>query len=110
MATGRRPDAGRAARELAALGNATRLQVFRLLVKAGPDGLNVGELQRLTGVPPSTLAHHLSTLASARLVLQTRRGREIISTANFGAMRALVAYLTDQCCEGIELSTKGRAA
>jgi DNA-binding transcriptional ArsR family regulator len=110
MAAGRRPSERRAARELAALGNPTRLRVFKLLVKAGPDGLNVGDLQSVTGVPASTLAHHLSTLAQARLVLQERRGREVISTANFQAMHALVAYLTDQCCEGVHLESEEDAA
>jgi DNA-binding transcriptional ArsR family regulator len=110
MAGGRRPGEKQAARELAALGNPTRLRLFKLLVRAGPDGLNVGDLQSVTGVPGSTLAHHLSTLAHARLVLQERRGREVISTANFRAMHALVAYLTDQCCEGIHLESESNAA
>ena len=110
MATRRRPSESQAARELAALGNPTRLRVFKLLVKAGPDGLNVGDLQRLTGVPGSTLAHHLATLAHAQLVMQERRGREVISTASFHAMHALVAYLTDQCCEGVHLESEEDAA
>jgi len=106
----KRPNEKQAARELGALGSPTRLRVFKLLVKAGPDGLNVGDLQRVTGVPASTLAHHLSTLASASLVQQQRRGREVISTANFPAMHALVAYLTDQCCEGVRLESEENAA
>lgn len=110
MAAKRRPSEKQAARGLGALGSPTRLRVYRLLVKAGPDGLNVGDLQRTTGVPASTLAHHLSTLARAGLVAQERRGREVISTVSFPAMFALVSYLTDECCEGIRLESQEDAA
>ncbi len=99
-----------AARRLAALGNRTRLRLFKLLVKAGPGGLNVGDLQRHLEVPASTLAHHLATLARADLVLQSRQGREIISTANYQSMNALTAYLTDQCCVGVALESTSDAA
>lgn len=86
---------------LAALGNRTRLRLYRLLVRAGEDGLNVGDLQRLLEVPASTLAHHLATLARAGLVVQERRGREVVSRADYRAMRALVDYLTNECCAGV---------
>lgn len=99
-----------AARRLAALGNRTRLRLFKLLVKAGHGGLNVGDLQRHLGVAPSTLAHHLATLARADLIAQNRQGREIISTANYRSMNALTAYLTDQCCVGVALETTSDAA
>jgi DNA-binding transcriptional ArsR family regulator len=84
--------------------------LYRLLVRAGDDGLNVGDLQRLLEVPPSTLAHHLATLARAGLVTQERRGREVISRADYPAMRALVAYLTEQCCTGVRLEGDDQAA
>ena len=100
----------RAADGLAALGNRTRLRLYRLLVRAGDDGLNVGDLQRLLEVPPSTLAHHLATLARAGLVAQERRGREVISRADYPAMRALVGYLTEQCCTGVRLEGDDQAA
>lgn len=99
-----------AADSLAALGNRTRLRLYRLLVRAGGDGLNVGDLQRLLEVPPSTLAHHLATLARAGLVTQERRGREVISRADYPAMRALVGYLTEQCCTGVRLEGDDQAA
>jgi len=99
-----------AARRLAALGNPTRLRVFRLLVRAGPDGVNVGELQRHLRVPASTLAHHLSTLAGAGLIEQRRHGREVLCHASYAAMNALVAYLTDQCCSGVRLESDSDAA
>ena len=100
----------RAADGLAALGNRTRLRLYRLLVRAGDDGFNVGDLQRLLEVPPSTLAHHLATLARAGLVTQERRGREVISRADYPAMRALVAYLTEECCTGVRLEGDDQAA
>lgn len=97
-------DEDQAAERLAALGNRTRLRLYRLLVRAGEDGLNVGELQRLLDVPASTLAHHLAALARAGLVLQERRGREVVSRADYATMNALVGYLTDQCCQGVRLT------
>ncbi len=92
-----------AARGLAALGNQTRLRLFKLLVKAGRFGLNVGDLQRLLEVPASTMAHHLAALARADLVRQRRQGRVVICTANYEMMNSLALYLTDQCCDGIQL-------
>lgn len=97
-------DENRATHGLAALGNQTRLRLYRLLVRAGEDGLNVGDLQRLLDVPASTLAHHLATLARAGLVSQERRGREVVSRADYAAMNALVGFLTDQCCQGVRLT------
>lgn len=90
------------AERLASLGNPTRLQVYKLLVKAGAEGLNVGGLQERLQIPPSTLAHHLAALKQADLIIQNRRGREVTSTANYGVMGDLVDYLTDQCCVGLE--------
>ena len=99
-----------AARALAALGNRTRLRMFRLLTRAGLDGLIVSQVQRHLGVPASTLAHHLSTLTQAGLVIQERRGREVVCTADFAAMNELTAYLTEQCCTGVRLEAKADAA
>ena len=96
-------DEARAADALAALGNRTRLRLFRLLVRAGEDGLIVGEVQRHLELPGSTLAHHLQTLARAGLVGQERRGREVVCRADFQAMQALLAFLTHACCTGVRL-------
>ena len=96
--------------DLAALGNATRLRLFRLLVQAGHDGLNVSDLQQLLNQPASTLAHHLAKLTQAGLVQQRRNGREVICTADFEQMNGLVTYLTDQCCSGVVLETTDNAA
>lgn len=86
---------------LGALGNETRLLVFRLLVRAGHDGMNIGQIQDKLGTAPSTLAHHIQALVHANLVTQDKKGREVICTANFDTMEHVVAYLTDECCVGI---------
>lgn len=91
-----------AADQLSALGNGTRLRLFRLLVRAGCDGLNIGDAQRMMGLPASTLAHHMAALVRAGLVAQERRGREVISTARFTVIQRLGAYLTDECCQGVD--------
>jgi DNA-binding transcriptional ArsR family regulator len=87
-----------AADGFAALGNRARLRLLRLLVRAGPDGLNVSDVGRLLRMPASTLAHHLTALVRAGLVSQARRGREVICTANYGTIKAAAAYLTEECC------------
>ncbi len=99
-----------AAGGLAALGNRTRLRLFRLLVKAGETGMNVGDIQALIEVPASTLAHHLATLARCGLVTQERQGREVISRADYGSMRALMGYLTEECCTGVRITHDADAA
>lgn len=88
----------RAATMLAALGNENRLRIYRLLVRAGPEGLNVGDVQDRLGIPASTLSHHIAALRHAELVAQHRDGRSIISSARFDCMDELVTYLTDECC------------
>ncbi|MHA7876566.1 ArsR/SmtB family transcription factor [Roseivivax sp.] len=89
------------ARALAALGHDARLSIFRLLVKAGPEGLRVGEIGAHLGLPASTLAHHLSTLVEAGLVAQEKRGREVVNRADYPAMTGLVDFLTAECCAGV---------
>jgi DNA-binding transcriptional ArsR family regulator len=84
------------------LGNPTRLAIFRLLVKAGIDGLPVGELQSRLGVPPSTLSHHILFLVTARLIVQERNGRVLQCKPNFARMDAIIEALTAECCAGFE--------
>lgn len=98
------------ARALAALGHDARLSIFRLLVTAGEDGLRVGEIGAHLGLAPSTLAHHLSTLVDAGLVLQERQGREVINRADYPAMRAVVSFLTSECCTGVRIQSADDAA
>lgn len=90
-----------AARCLEKLGNPTRLEVIRLLVRAGRRGLSVGEVQGYLGIPASTLSHHLLHLVSAGLVRQERQGRVLRCTPNFQLLEGLVAMLTEECCAGV---------
>lgn len=84
---------------LAALAHETRLDVFRLLVQAGPGGLAAGEIADRLGVQAATLSHHLKELKSARVVHCRRAGRSLIYSPDFGAMGDLVAYLSENCCQ-----------
>ena len=95
---------------LAALGSPVRLRLVRLLVRAGAEGMTVGELQRRLGLAASTHAHHLAALVKAGLVGQEKRGREILCTAQFAALRGLGDYLLDQCCADAGQSNAGLAA
>ena len=99
-----------AARSLCALGNETRVKLYRTLVRAGTEGANVGTLQQVLGIPASTLAHHLSALTRAGLVIQERQGREVISRVDCPAMRELIGYLTEECCTGLRLEETADAA
>ncbi len=83
---------------LAALAQDTRLGVFRLLVQQGPSGLAAGEIAGQLGIAPATLSFHLKELAHAGLVSSRQDGRFVFYAANFGAMNALLDYLTENCC------------
>ena len=87
-----------AALMLAALGNETRLRIYRQLVRAGEAGLAVGDVQARLAIPASTLSHHLGALRQAGLISQRREGRTILCAAVYPAMNGLIAYLTDECC------------
>ena len=101
MAVMNDPRQSAATRALAALGHDARLSIFRLLVRAGNDGMIVGEIGAHLDLPPSTLAHHLSTLVQAGLVTQERRGRETVNRADFAALREVLAFVTEACCVGV---------
>ena len=98
------------ARALAALGHDARLSIFRLLVQAGDEGLRVGDIGKHLGLAPSTLAHHLSTLVDAGLVLQEKHGREVVNRVDFPAMHRVLAFLTSECCAGVALQASEDAA
>jgi DNA-binding transcriptional ArsR family regulator len=85
---------------LSALAHEGRMAVFRLLVRAGPQGLSAGEIAEATGALANTLSTNLGILARADLVTSRREGRSIIYTAGFGGMRELLAFLMEDCCAG----------
>ncbi len=89
-----------AVRALAALAQAQRLRAFRALVTAGRQGMTPGAMAELLGVAPSALSFHLKELTNAGLASSEPRGRNLIYRANFGHMNALLAYLTEHCCQG----------
>ena len=85
---------------LAALAQDTRLSVFRLLIKAGPDGMIAGALADAVAVPPSTMSHHLAKLEQAGLVLSWRTSRLIHYAADYAGVQALLTFLMADCCQG----------
>lgn len=86
------------AAQLEALGNPTRLRIYRVLVRAGDAGLPVGGVQERLDIPASTLSHHCRRLVEAGLITQERRGTTLICRADYPAMQALIGYLADECC------------
>ena len=100
-----------ASKALRALGHEARLHVFRLLVQAGKEGLNVGQIGDHVGIAPSTLSHHLKALCDAGLVIQEKRSREVVSYVDFPLMDGLLAYMTEACCLGVpEIGTDQSAS
>lgn len=100
-----------AAAQLEALGNTTRLQLYRTLVRAGEDGLSVGRIQEKLDIAASTLSHHLKRLVDTGLVTQERQVTTLICRANYPEMQALVGYLVDECCADAKCgSTTAEAA
>ena len=85
---------------LSALAQDNRLDVFRLLVQAGPDGITAGEIAETLDVPPNTLTFHFDRLRMANLATVRRDGRSMIYAAQFDTMNALLGFLTENCCGG----------
>lgn len=84
---------------LSALAHESRLQVHRLLVQAGQDGLSAGAIAEQLGLPASSLSFHLTNMQAAEMVTQRREGRSLIYSVNFECMDALMAYLQENCCK-----------
>ena len=99
-----------AAQGFAACASEQRLVVLRLLVRAGADGLTVGELQKRASMPASTLAHHLRFLAAGGLVERERHGRSVTNRAAYRRLETLAAFLLDACCADASPSPRARAA
>ena len=86
--------------QLSALAQENRLALFRLLVKAGHEGMAAGDIAAALGVPANTLSAQLSILSQAGLIAGTRQGRSIIYTAQYDAISGLIVFLMEDCCQG----------
>lgn len=96
----------KAAAQLEALGNPTRLSIYRLLVRAGHEGLPVGAVQDRMSMAASTLSHHLRRLIDTDLVTQERQATTLICRAHYPTMDALIGFLADECCADAGCATK----
>ena len=90
---------------LASLAQSSRLDIFRLLVQAGPEGLSAGKIAEAAGILPSSLSFHLKELGIGNMVSSRQQGRYVIYTANFDTMNGLLAFLTENCCGGNACNT-----
>lgn len=100
--------AQKAVASLAALAQETRLAIFRVLVRAGKEGLAAGAIADAVATPASTLSFHLKELSAAGLVRSRQEGRFIYYSAEYGAMSELVAFLTENCCQGMAATQAAR--
>lgn len=90
---------------LAALGNPTRLQLFRLLMRAGDEGVPVGVLQNALAIPASTLSHHLRLLESVSLAEKRKEGVTHFCTARYECLDAVITHLVEECCADTPIET-----
>ena len=102
-------DAKSAVQILASIAQVARLEIFRLLVQAGPEGMAAGVIAENLGIPASTLSCHLNELTHAGLVTPQPQSRFIYYSANYAAMNTLLAYLTENCCAGRQNCAPGTA-
>ncbi|CAJ1853581.1 MULTISPECIES: ArsR/SmtB family transcription factor [Aeromonas] len=86
------------AKALKELGHPTRLFIFKHLVKAGEQGLPVGELQKQLAIPASTLSHHIAALVSVGLVKQNRESRTLLCVSQYAVLEEIIAFFRDECC------------
>jgi len=99
-------DLSTAVMNLSALAQESRLQIFRLLVEHGSEGLCVGDIGEALDIAPATLSFHLKELCQSGLIIANRKSRHIYYAADFEAMNTLVEYLTENCCGGVSCSPK----
>ncbi len=100
-----------AAARLEALGNATRLKIYRALVRAGRAGMPVGRLQERLKIPASTLSHHIKGLVAVGLISQVRESTTLVCHAEYDTMRGLVDFLVAECCaDELECKVAARPA
>lgn len=86
------------AKALKELGHVTRLQIFKCVVRAGHQGISVGDIQERLGVPNSTLSHHISSLVSASLLTQRRESRTLYCVADYENLQGVINFLQSECC------------
>lgn len=86
------------AKALKELGHPTRLSIYKEVVKAGYQGVSVGNIQDILGIPASTLSHHVASLASAGLIHQRREGRTLYCVAEYECLNNVIGFLRDECC------------
>ena len=98
-----------AAAQLAELGHPTRLGIFRVLVRAGRQGVAVGDIQQALDIPNSTLSHHLSRMSKVGLMEQRREGRTLYCVLQFGTVEALLGFLYSECCLGVPVNVPGQS-
>ena len=91
-------DINQIAKSLKELGHPTRLAIFKRVIKAGYQGIAVGDIQQQLAIPGSTLSHHISSLASAGLLTQRREGRTLYCVAHYDALTSVISFLQDECC------------
>ncbi len=103
-------DTVRAATAMDALGAPVRLEIYRLLVRAGQDGMTIGRIQQRTGIPRSTLSHHLHRLISSGLVSSEKIGTSLVCRADYTVMDNLLGYLSDECCAEETIGQEGSVA
>ncbi len=94
-----------AAKKLNELGNVTRLSIFRLLVKSGPEGLPVGAIQKVLQIPGSTLSHHINRLVQVGLVNQRRESRILYCEPRMEELRTVIDFLLSECCSGVTVDS-----
>lgn len=99
-----------AATHLEALGNPTRLKIYRALIRAGGSGMAVGRLQDRLKIAPSTLSHHIKSLVVVGLVTQVREGTTLVCHANYELMRELMQFLVAECCSESSESEDAKTA
>lgn len=102
-------DVDTAALLLSQMGNVTRLKIIRLLVRAGGEGLTVGDIQQKLDVPGSTLSHHLSHLKNVGLIQQNREATVLRCSVHFDKIQQIVQFLTEECCMDVETQTAPHA-
>jgi len=102
-------DISTAVLNLAALAQESRLEIFRLLVQSGPEGLCVTDIGEKIGIAPATLSFHLKELHRAGLITSRKESRHIFYAPDFSAMNSLLAYLTENCCGGAPCATAPKA-